>query len=353
MRRWNYNRIQDIEEAVMGIQRKHNEQFDAIAITLGRVGFVARGFVWACIGGVAASAAFTGKSSKGATGALGVVARSNGGFTFFILATLGMFCYAGWRFFEGFYGLRVSPTDKKWKRLINGYIVPFTSCGIYIAFAISNIYVMVHGRMNSNSSITGDIAKNVAGKILLNIASVILCGVAFAWLGQLIKGTFKEVLDQDKFNKQIRLLRWVVLGTGYLGILGRIILFLLLAVLLFRTSWDPDIRTSGFGGALNQLQVNIVGQVFLMVVAVLLVIFGVWSVFNSYFKLFLFYDPRILTPDQRARIRGKWEQTKDKMQKLSDKSTTKENPPKQMPMPEDVPPTVMEIPPSELPFGQA
>jgi len=344
MRR-NYHSIQDIEEALMGFTSKHNESFDSLAIKFGRLGFLARGFVWASIGGVACSAAFTGGSSKGANGALDVVARSTGGFIIYILASIGIFSYAAWRFFEGFYGLRVSPFDRRWKRVINGYVVPFVSCAIYIAFGISNIYVMVHGRSGSNSSITADIAENVVGKIFLNIASIILTGVAFAWLGQLIKGTFKEIMDAEKFNKQPKWLRCTVLATGYLGILGRIILFLLLAVLLFRTTWDKHIRSSGFGGALNQLQISTGGKVFLMFVGILLIIFGIWSVFNSYFKSFLKYDPKLLSEEQRAKLRGKWDKTKDKMRKYSDESNNN-NGQAQIPIPPEVPPT-------EVPVGQA
>lgn len=257
----------------MPYHRKHYEQFDYFAVKFGRVGFCARGFVWACIGGVAAAAAFTGKRTEGPSGALDVVARSTIGFTLYILATIGIFSYATWRFFEGFYGLRVSPFDSTGMKIINGYVVPFASCIIYVFFGISNIYVMVTGRRNSDANITRDIANNVVGKIFLNVCAVVLAGVAFGWIAQLIKGSFKDPLDMKKVNKQPAWFKGIILATGYIGISGRILLFFLLAILLFRTTWDSEVRDDGFGGALKQLQVHIIGQIFLLLIAVCLIVF--------------------------------------------------------------------------------
>jgi heme/copper-type cytochrome/quinol oxidase subunit 2 len=300
---WNYEQIPEERqidtfyeraswmERLSRAHRKHYERFDYIAIKFGRVGFVARGFVWACIGGVSVAAAFTAKDTQGTTGALDVVARNTGGWVIYLLATIGIFSYAAWRLFEGFYGLRISSEDPKWKKFINGYVVPFASFLIYTLFGVSNIYVMIHGRRGTNTHITRDIAKNVVGKIFLNIASILLIGVAFGWVAQLIKGTFKEPLDKKKFDKQPGWLRAIVLATAYIGITGRIFLFLLLAILLFRTTWDHSVTSEGFSGALRQLQHNVAGEIFLVIIGLCLIIFAIWSIFNSYFKQFLRYQP--------------------------------------------------------------
>ncbi len=47
------------------------------------------------------------------------------------------------------------------------------------------------------ASLTGNINDHVIGKIFLNIAAVLLAGVAFGWVAQLIKGTFKVFTNQS------------------------------------------------------------------------------------------------------------------------------------------------------------
>jgi len=273
--------------------RKHSERFDFVAVLLGRIGFCARGFLWAAIGGVAASAAFTRNKAQGPQGALDVVASNTGGNVILILVTIGIFSYAGWRFFEGLYGLRLDPKGTKWMRFINGYVVPFASFIIYIAFGISNIVTIINGKRNNNSSVISSLGNHTIGKIFLQLAAVILFGVALGWIVMLFQRKFKEGIDREKFDK---LPRWAVI-TIYtlviLGTIGRVILFILLAVLLSRVVWDSSISVGGFGDALGQLQTNVGGKIFLVFIGVLLVLFGLYSCIMSRFKEFLPYKPRL------------------------------------------------------------
>ena len=106
--------------------------------------------------GVAASAAFTTQRAEGANGALEgtfqftllyifilfiVIAASKGGFVVLVLSTIGIFSYAAWRFFEGLYGLRVDMKVQPFLRYVNGYVVPFASCMIYIIYGAGYLYI--------------------------------------------------------------------------------------------------------------------------------------------------------------------------------------------------------------------
>eukprot|EP01118_Nematostelium_gracile_P009097 TRINITY_DN3049_c0_g1_i1.p1 TRINITY_DN3049_c0_g1~~TRINITY_DN3049_c0_g1_i1.p1 ORF type:complete len:316 (-),score=95.56 TRINITY_DN3049_c0_g1_i1:35-982(-) len=280
--------------------RKHSERFDWFAVRAGRVGFVARGFLWACIGGVAIAAAFSnnGGHAEGPTGALDVVSQSNGGFIVLLIATIGMICYAAWRLFEGIYGLRVDPRAKPAMKVINGYVVPFASCLIYISYAVSNTIKIVQGRRGSNSDIAAKLIGRTIGKVFLQIAAIILFGVAIGWLVQLIQRKFKDGLDRSKFDKLPIWAKVIFYSAAIIGTIGRVALFCLLAVLFSRVVYDDKLKFGGFGEALDQILINDAGKAFVVIIGIFLIIFGSWSLMMAVFKEFLPYKPRFKTPTE-------------------------------------------------------
>jgi len=278
--------------------RKHSERFDWFVTRLGRVGFIARGFLWACIGGVAVATAFTTRNAQGPTGALDVVAQSNGGFVVLIVETIGMLCYASWRSFEGFYGLRVDPRAKPAMKIINGYVVPFASTGIYTSYAISNIVEIVNGRRGNNNDMAASLIKYTVGKILLQLAGIILFGVALGWIVMLLQRKFKDGLDRRKFDKLPKWAKGIFYGMAIVGTMGRVFLFCLLAVLFSRIVYDDSLQFGGFGNALNQVTQNKAGASFVVIIGVFLIIFGAWSVMMAAFKEFLPYKPRFNPPSE-------------------------------------------------------
>jgi len=272
---------------------------ERIFVTFGRVGYCARGFVWCCIGGVAISGAFTGNQTEGPTGAIGVVTSTLGGWIFLIPLVVGILCYSLWRLFEGIYGARTQlENQKQWKKLLNGYIIPFCSGIFYFILGVGVCFVIRKGpsEKDSTSEMTLYLSKTILGRITLNFMAAVLILVAGGWSIQLINRTFvTETVDRKKLESSPKWLQRMVYSTAYIGTSGRIILFVLLAILLFRVAWDPDIQYLGFGGALAQIQTRGPGMFFLFLVGLLLVIFGVWSVLGAYFRSFL---PQDSHPDQ-------------------------------------------------------
>ncbi|PRP88307.1 hypothetical protein PROFUN_03416 [Planoprotostelium fungivorum] len=290
--------------------KKHTEKSDAVGVKLGRAGFIARGFVWACVGGVAISSAIDdawGPQSQ--SGALDIVARFVGK-GILIVATIGVLCYFCWRVFEFLYGIRVTRDDKGWKKIVNGYIVPLASACFYAAFAFSNIYTLAYGHRNESSfNLAGFLAPHRGGKILLSFIAVILASVAFSWAAQLIRGTIRnEFIDRRRVQRDPRGFKWALYTTGYLGIPGRIILFWLMAVLFFRCAWSKEVNNeTGFGAALGQLKETREGRVLLIFDGVLLIIFGVWSMLNSRYKEFLPYRVHVFSDETAAKIQDRIE----------------------------------------------
>jgi len=271
---------------------KHSESFDSLALKLGRVGFFSRGFIWASVGIIAVVAAFTGDKTQGTQGALEVIASRNGGIVFLILITLGIFAYSSWRFFEGIYGLRIKPDASNFVKVVNGIITPFASGIAYLIFAATNINTIVHGISNSNTNITGKIADHTAGKVLLTIISFFLFVTALMWVVDLCRRKVLADLEMKRVNKYVPV-KILVITFAYLGTFGRAILFALLAVLFLRLTFSDDIQGGGFGVALQQLQYNTTARIFLVFFGFLIFNFGIFSVFQAFFKEFFPYHPHL------------------------------------------------------------
>jgi len=277
--------------------KKHTETFDSVALILGRIGFCSRGFIWASVGIIAVVAAFTGNDTQGTQGALILIARHNGGIAFFILITLGIFCYSSWRFFEGAYGFRVDPKASKFQQIVGGVITPFASGCAYLIFAASNINTIREGLKNSNSDIIGTIASDVVGKIFLVIISFFVFVTSIMWIVDLYKRKFMKDLDQKALNKVVPL-KVLTITFAYLGTFGRAILFALLGVEILRVCFDSRLTGGGFGVALQQLQYDTTARIFLVFFGFLVFLFGCFSVCQAFFKIFFPYHPRLLARHQ-------------------------------------------------------
>jgi len=271
----------------------HNEKFDAFALLLGRVGFFARGFVWAAVGGIAISAAFTGASTQGTQGAIEVIADNNGGVVFLILIVIGLLCYSSWRFIEGLFGLQIKPNQPPFVQVVRGIITPFCSCIAYIVFAITSIVDVrngISGDHENKDSITSRMVQYTIGEVFLVIVSFFLFVTAIMWVVDLIKAKLFEDIDLKSLNRCTPV-KILVVTFAYLGTFGRAVLFALLAVLLLRATFDHDIRGGGFGVALQQLQYNTPARIFLVFLGFLIFLFGCFSVCQAVFKKFYRYKP--------------------------------------------------------------
>jgi len=214
--------------------------------------------------------------------------------------------------FEGIYGVRTQQeNENRWKKLLDGYIIPFCSGVFYFILGVGVSFVLRKGptERDSTSEITLFLSKSILGRITLNLMAAVLLCVAVGWSIQLINRTFvRETVDRRKLESVPKWFQGFVYATAYVGTIGRIILFALLAVLLFRVAWDPDIQDLGFGGALAQIQTRGPGMIFLFFVGFLLVIFGLWSVLGAYFHNFFPQDPHLdqieeFSPYQNLRAR--------------------------------------------------
>eukprot|EP01119_Soliformovum_irregulare_P000244 TRINITY_DN1017_c0_g1_i1.p1 TRINITY_DN1017_c0_g1~~TRINITY_DN1017_c0_g1_i1.p1 ORF type:complete len:444 (-),score=101.48 TRINITY_DN1017_c0_g1_i1:115-1446(-) len=292
--------------------KKHNEKIDSIITKVGRVGFIARGFIWAAIGGVALSTVASGGRLRpqSQTGALDAVADAAGGDWFLAIATIGIFFYALWRTAEFLWGIRIKKDMSKPMIAISAYLTPFCSLIFYGIFAYSNVHEIIYNRRQGGQGTfwqrLADL-DNAGGKFFLTFVAILLIAVGIGWIAQIIKGDIVgDTMNWEMINKDPKWVKVLLLITGNVGTIGRSFLFGLVGALLIRMAFrgwkDPN---GTFGSALAQLDLGTTGRAFLAIEGVLLITFGVWSVLNARYKQFLPYKAHLISKDSHAKAEAK------------------------------------------------
>jgi len=268
--------------------RSYSPHFDTVAKVFGKFGFATRGFIWICIGVFAIVSATQLQKNRGMNGVLDIVSSHTGGVWLIGVASIGLVGYASWRYFEALYGLRVQPYYGKFKTVVDGYIVPIASGTVYLTIAILNVVHLVQKKHGNKDSINiGDeLRENWAGQILLTIVAGVLFGVGVGWLVDLARARFTQDLDASKLGDR-DWLKAIVYTSCIFGMIGRTLLFWLLAVLFIRIAWLGHHRAAGFADALDQLDEYPPFRILLGVVGGMLIMFGLWSFFNVFFKLYI------------------------------------------------------------------
>lgn len=282
---------------IADFQKRHIKNVSILVPKLGRIGFAARGVTWLLVGFFGFVGAVSVHKTKDQGEALRAAFSGAPGLILLCLMTIGIFCYSIWRLFEGFYGINVDPSSSRFGQLLRGYVIPFGSAIFYSFFGISLIIGMAHPTHTSGLDWMGKFSGNVAGSLLLTSGSLVLFGVAVAWLVEVAQRRFERVWDQDvidstdfvlgKTDKRITYRVLVILAS--VGTFGRAFLFMLLSGLIMRVAWGDDVKRIGFGEALGQLQGSVWGRALLGVTSLLLMVFGIYSMTLSRYKKFVFY----------------------------------------------------------------
>ncbi len=229
-------------------------------VKIGRVGWFAKGVVYAIAGllalQVAAKASGWSKSAAAGTqeasptGAIKTVAGSSGGTALLWLLAVGMLIYAAWRLVSA-----LMPggkgTDARLHRA--GYAV---SAVIYATFAISAIALARRATSDPNGNkkvtdISASVMRHTAGRWVLGLVGVIVIAVG---LYRLFKGVKVDVTDElDLSGMSSTRITWTK-RLGAVGEVGRGIGIGLVGFFLLRSAVTYDVNeATGLDGALRRL----------------------------------------------------------------------------------------------------
>jgi Domain of Unknown Function (DUF1206) len=244
---------------------------------LARIGLAARGVVYLLIGYLAVEIAI-GKSSKNADrqGALQTVAQHTGGVVVLWVLAIGFAGLAIWRFTEAAYGQPGPNGHKTSKRLTS-----LARAVFYTVVCFSTVaFILGSGSSSSNDAKS----KDYSGKAMHDIPAgrwlVLLVGLGFVAGGiaigvKALKKNFEKRLKTGEMSRQVRK---VVEALGMVGGVARGAVFAGAGALLAYAgiTFDPN-KAQGFDGTLRQFAKTPVGPWLLVVVALGLAVFGLYS----------------------------------------------------------------------------
>ena len=248
-----------------------------------RFGFVARGTLYCLIGALALMMAIgNGGETTDKRGAIEKIAQQPFGEGLLWLVCIGLFGHAVWRFYESISDPQGTGSDFKGKAKRALYF------GIGIAYVSLGIYAL--RVLMGDSGEQGNQSVQWTARIMsapFGIALVGLTGFAFIGAGirQFFKGhkqEFRRSLRLERMSRQAR--EWVM-RSGRWGYYARGVVWAMIGVGLITaaTKADPQ-EARGLEGALDSLASQPYGQVLLALVAIGLVMYGVFSFVQARYR---------------------------------------------------------------------
>jgi hypothetical protein len=263
-----------------GTTTTHSTAFEVLT----RIGFIARGVIYAIIGGLAIQVAThaTPKTPTNQKGALETIDKQPLGHWLLIVVAAGLGTYALWRFVQAYvgHGPEGGGDDSAF-----GRISAAASGVAYLAMCALAISILAGASSQSSSSphkSTAGVLGWPGGQWIVGIAGAIFVGVA---LYQGYKGVSRKFLEEDKTAEMGPLVkRWITIS-GVIGHLARMVAFGLIGVFLIKAAVDyaPN-KAVGLDGALEKLARESYGTFLLAVVAAGLIAFGLVSIAEARYR---------------------------------------------------------------------
>ena len=244
---------------------------------LGRAGFLARGLMYVVIGWIAVEVAFR-KTSQPAdrTGALHALGSTPVGEVALWLLVVGFCGMALWRLSEAAFGTREADKRKQvWTRL--------TALGKAVVYAVLCFgvidYAIGAGSPQSSDQqsvdLTATLMRHPGGRILVVVIGLVLIGVGLFLGYQAWRERFRRDLKLDQLGQRTRrVVEWL----GRIGGIARGIVFITAGVFLVVAAVEAQPgQAKGIDSSLRELAATPGGPWLLVIVAVGLIMFGLFS----------------------------------------------------------------------------
>ncbi|CAH0345978.1 DUF1206 domain-containing protein [Bacillus sp. CECT 9360] len=250
----------------------------------GRLGYMAKGLVYGMIGVLAALAAFgPGGDMTGTSGVLQSIAEMPFGEVALWIIGICLIGYILWDFIKAIKDPENEGTDAKGLIRRTGY---FISGVIYTNLAFGAIKLASHtgdaGGGNSEKTISAKLMEQPFGEWLVGLVGAIIIGYGvyelYSGVKEKFMSKFKTYEMNDKERKIARL-------SGKLGLISRGIVLCMVGFFFIRTAYthNPD-ESKGLGGALTELASQPFGQFLLAIVAVGLILYGVYQIIRGRYQ---------------------------------------------------------------------
>jgi hypothetical protein len=250
------------------------------AVSIGRLGFAARGAVYLIVGWLALLAA-VGVGTAAVTdkkGALEAIAQQPQGAVLLWIVAGGLFAYAAWSLVRAVFDPERQGHDAKGLFARVGYAIAGATYGGTALAAAQLARGSGSGGQSSDASTqdwTARLLSTPFGPPLVIAVGAILLAIAASEFFQAYNASFRNELSLTGLG--LTLQRWIV-RVGRAGLVARGVVFALTGVFLIvaALSQDPS-QAVGLGGALQKLADQPYGQILLGVVAAGLCMYGLYS----------------------------------------------------------------------------
>jgi hypothetical protein len=249
---------------------------------LARAGYLARGIIYILIGALAIRLAQgVGGARPSQQGALRTIGHQPFGKALLIAMAIGLGGYAIWRLSQALVG----HTPEYGKHSAADRIGAAGSGLAYAAFCVLTIQIL-RGTAGSSSAKTKETTARVlqwpAGRELVAAAGLLFIGIA---IYQAYLGLSKKFLTYSKTGEMSPRTRDAFTLIGEVGLVARAVAFLLIGFFVTKAAIDYAPRKAvGIDGALARLTQHAYGSTALVVVAIGLILFGVYSLADSRFR---------------------------------------------------------------------
>lgn len=248
---------------------------------LAQAGLSARGLLYCLVGFLALQIAFGGSGGGQASqsGALQTLAQQPFGTVLVALVGLGLVAYALWRFAQFFTEKGSEDSDTENAIMRTSYIVRGI---IYLglAFVAFSTAFGSSGGGGGSQGLAASVMKNVpGGQLLVGLVGLIIIGVACYQGYKAFSDDFMEELRQNEMDQRLR--TW----TRRIGVAGhsaRAVVYTLIGILIIRAAveFDPN-EAKGLDGALQELAQQPYGPWLLVLVAIGLFLFGIFTLIRA------------------------------------------------------------------------
>lgn len=250
----------------------------------GRLGYVAKGLVYGMIGVLAALAALgPSGDTTGTNGALQSISEVPFGEVALWFIGIGLIGYILWNFIKAIKDPENEGTDVKGLIKRTGY---FISGLIYSSLAFGALKLANHmgnsGGDNSEKTISAKLMEQPFGEWLVALLGAIIIGYGVYELYNGFKEKFMSKFKTYEMNDQERKLARF---SGKIGLISRGIVLSMVGFFFIRTAYTNNPNESkGLGGALTELANQPFGQFLLAIVAVGLILYGVYQIIRGRYQ---------------------------------------------------------------------
>ena len=272
----------DVPTSVTSTQSTAQRVGDSDALEkVARVGFLAKGLVYALIGVLAVQVALGSSEQADQKGALQAVAAQPGGSIVLWAMVVGFLGYALWRFSEAAWGRRdeTDQTKRTVKRIgsaANGLLY------LGLAYLAFRTVTAAASGGNDSADVTATVLGWPGGALIVGLAGIVVLVIAAALTYRGIKTDFEKHLDTGSMSPRTFT---AVRRLGQVGYVARGCVLALVGVLVITAAVQhrPG-KARGFDVALHSLAEAPFGQALLVAVGLGLLCFGAYCVAEARYR---------------------------------------------------------------------